>query len=108
MSLINGGGGVGLVHDQHGEGTIDYWTRSCPFHKGLGKGVWNEIKNQLSKRLTVGNCQIWASTDEALSIVFNTRAICAKIVFSVFSIHLFFSFHSELFRLTYYGNGCIN
>ncbi len=38
------GGGVGLVHDQPGEGTIEYWTRSCPFHKGLGKGVGNEKK----------------------------------------------------------------
>ena len=44
------GGGVGLVHDQPGEGTIEYWTRSCPFHKGLGKGVGNEKKNQPDKR----------------------------------------------------------
>jgi hypothetical protein len=36
------GGGVGLVHDKPGEGTIEYRTRSCPFHKGLGKGVGNE------------------------------------------------------------------
>ncbi len=36
------GGGVGLVHDQLGEGTLEYRTRSCPFHKELGKGVGNE------------------------------------------------------------------
>ena len=44
------GSGVGLVHDQPGEGTIEYRTRSCPFHKGLGKGVGNEEKNQPDKR----------------------------------------------------------
>ncbi len=36
------GNGVGLVHDKPKEGTIEYWTRSCPFHKGLGKGVGNK------------------------------------------------------------------
>jgi hypothetical protein len=37
-----GGIRVGLVHDQPGEGTLEYRTRPCPFHKGLGKGVGNK------------------------------------------------------------------
>jgi hypothetical protein len=39
-------GGRGVGSDwcmiKPGEGTIEYRTRSCPFHKGLGKGVGNE------------------------------------------------------------------
>jgi hypothetical protein len=41
------GGGVGLVHDQPGEGTLEYWTRSCLIHKGLGKGVWKKRINRI-------------------------------------------------------------
>jgi hypothetical protein len=39
---MGGGVGDGLVHNQPREGTLEYRTRSCPFHKALGKGVGNE------------------------------------------------------------------
>ncbi len=46
-ALMGGGGGEHPVTlwgrtRRTGEGTLEYWTLSCPFHKGLGKGMGNE------------------------------------------------------------------